>query len=128
MKEVIESLKRQAKKAKEIVKTCEGRIEAYSTCEQIETKTLYEGMLEVISFTISKGKYKYILGGDGRSQPWDETREGDIYSVTISDGLLISNDQKKIIVQYFVNTNNINSEQVEFLNPEKIITDSFFSI
>ena len=119
--QIITTLKLEIKKAEELIEDRKLKINLLSTSEKVETKKLYEDILSVISFKETKGKYKYILGGDGRSQPWDETREGVVIKVTIKDKFLISREQIRVVKQYFVNTKEVCSDQITFTNKERII-------
>tara|TARA_B100001146_G_C16049552_1_gene377215 strand:- start:259 stop:606 length:348 start_codon:yes stop_codon:yes gene_type:complete len=46
------------------------------------------------------GDYEFILGGDGRSAPWSEMREGKICEVTINEDVFLSERQLKILKSY----------------------------
>ncbi len=45
-------------------------------------------------------QYKRILGGDGRSSPWDEDRIGNCLLVTIASKVFVSDDDLKKFEEY----------------------------
>ena len=47
---------------------------------------------------IYQGKYRFILGGDGRSQPWDEQRQGVICD--IKSRYYLDESQRDIVTMY----------------------------
>lgn len=56
-------------------------------------KELHTDISSFFSVSESHGEYNYILGGDGRSQPWDERRTGNIATVTINKDYYLSESQ-----------------------------------
>jgi hypothetical protein len=94
------------------IEDAEKRIKEHETelkvLENLKEGTHAEIMVKLFSqqegFKIDKkhGKYQHILGGDGRSQPWDETREGIICTITSSEYYLTSDqisEVKKIMLK-----------------------------
>lgn len=51
-----------------------------------------------ITYGVGKDSYNFILGGDGRSQPWDERREGIVCTVKID--CIMDYDLTPILVRY----------------------------
>jgi hypothetical protein len=84
-------------------------------CRQPETSELYNNMDSLISVTKEKGNYEFILGGDGRSQPWSETREGIIATITLAKGIYLSGEQKRIVRTYVK----------EIHNPDNIVWEDY---
>lgn len=68
--------------------------------KEVSNNDLYNGIEKFIDVKVKTENYQYILGGDGRSQPWDETRNGKVASISIKDGFYISEDQKEIVEDY----------------------------
>lgn len=67
----------------------------------ITNKDLYARMGDILVINVGKGKYEHILGGDGRSSPWSENREGLVAKVQIKDpSIYLSEDQVSIIRKY----------------------------
>ncbi len=67
---------------------------------QPSTKNLYNNMDSFFSSEMTRGQYTHILGGDGRSQPWDEKRVGSIVTININTDTYLSKDQKTIVIKY----------------------------
>ena len=57
---------------------------------------LYTGDIPGLTKNVTRGKYKYILGGDGRSAAWDEDRVGEIMTLNI-DRVYLSSNQEKML-------------------------------
>ena len=53
--------------------------------------------LKYVDYHTKKGIYKYILGGDGRSAPWDEQRTGIILTITVKDEYYLTRYQLESI-------------------------------
>ena len=68
---------------------------------------------KVKSFTISvfTGDYQYILGGDGRSSAWDETRKGVICNVETS--YYLTDVQRNLIGEYLKSLGKIDKLNIK---------------
>jgi len=83
------------------------RVEILSSAGMITPEELHKVLITVdsnntkgngIEYGLGKDSYTHILGGDGRSQPWDERREGMVCSVKID--YIIDYDLAPRIVKY----------------------------
>lgn len=52
------------------------------------------------TYQIEKGSYENILGGDGRSRPWSEQKEGTICKVSLSPEYYFDQVHRQIIKTY----------------------------
>lgn len=98
----------------EIVKEAKEELEILKDCKQPNTVQLYNGIEEY--FTVEKiyGTYEYILGGDGRSQPWSENRTGLIAKIKLKKGIYLSQEQRKIVEDYVISTHK--PDHTNFIN------------
>ena len=89
-----------AKKKKEL-ESLEVDYDNLNSKKQPTTKELYAGIEGYVT-VLTKGrcKYEYILGGDGRSQPYSETREGNVSYITVNPQIYLDNVQRSIIIEY----------------------------
>jgi hypothetical protein len=85
-KEWLEIYKEQLSKLKSLV--------------EVTANDLYNGIDRFIDVSIKEEKYEHILGGDGRSQPWSETRVGQVADVKIKAGYYVDEDDFDIITDY----------------------------
>lgn len=76
-------------------------------CKQPSNEDFYKDIRMYVDIKISKKDYMFILGGDGRSVPWDEKRNGIVAEAIIKDGVYLSNNQKKILKDYIKNTETV---------------------
>lgn len=54
-----------------------------------------------LKFTLKPDKFEYILGGDGRSQPWSETRKGKVLHINCNiEDLYVSSENLQKLVHY----------------------------
>lgn len=63
-------------------------------------KQLYNGIENYFSVSIHQGVYTDILGGDGRSSPWSDNKNGIIAKIKINNGVYLSDEQIKIVKDY----------------------------
>ena len=101
-----EELKRDINKYSKWLEDCKNEYESLKDCVQPKTTELYNGIEKFFSVEKQNGKYEYILGGDGRSQPWSETRSGLIATIKIKKGIYLNTEQKKVIKEYVNETHN----------------------
>lgn len=78
----------------------EKELESLNKSVQLSNFDLYKSINEIVSYTKSEKKYEHILGGDGRSQPWSEQREGLVIEVTIKEGVFLNSTQEEIVKSY----------------------------
>ncbi len=83
-------------------------------CRQPDTSELYNGIESYFTFEERFGTYEHVLGGDGRSRPWSENREGGILTVKINEGIYLDQEQLAIIKGYV--DKKYNPEHIEFKN------------
>lgn len=84
-------------------KQWEQLIEKYNNCIEISDKELQSNINKYVTYKLEEGRYEYILGGDGRSQPWSEYRNGLLCNVTINENIYLSDKQEEIIRRHFHN-------------------------
>lgn len=110
--EQIESIKAKIKSEKLIVEKLEievRNLETLSEMSILELITEFEKeKSEKITSSKSNSEYNYILGGDGRSQPWDEKRTGNVLNITTTD-IYFSEENLKKLVEYIKATNSFNA-------------------
>lgn len=95
-----EELKRDVNKYSKWLKDCENEYESLKDCIQPKTVEFYNGIEKFFSVEKQNGRYEYILGGDGRSQPWSEMRTGLIATIKINKGVYLNTEQKKVVIEY----------------------------
>lgn len=61
---------------------------------------LYTNLNKLISIEVKYEKYEHVLGGDGRSTPWSETREGNVLYVYVSSNIYLTPKQIDIVKDY----------------------------
>lgn len=81
-------------------------------CKQIKPFELIERINDFISVETKEGSYEHILGGDGRSRPYSEQREGLISIVTFKEKIYLT-DQIKGLIIHFVK-DKFESDSVKF--------------
>ena len=79
---------------------------------QPNNSELYTNMSKYVRITEKLGSYEYILGGDGRSCPWSETRRGIIVTGSIKKGVYLSEHQNKIVKQYIEETSKFDHIEI----------------
>lgn len=82
--------------------------------EEITNGFLYHNIKDLLTISEKKEKYTYILGGDGRSSAWDETREGNVCYVTIKENYYITSQQEEIIRDYVKRCYNADHIKIGF--------------
>lgn len=70
------------------------KLKALQVMREISIKDLFTEYESGEGFEVVKesGPYQYVLGGDGRSAPWDETRTGLVLKVKTPKDLYLSAD------------------------------------
>lgn len=68
------------------------KIEGQTELELKDLIRKYEDREFSRSLTIEKGSFNYILGGDGRSSPYDEKREGIVLKMEIPEDYFVSSE------------------------------------
>lgn len=99
-------LQRDINKYSKWLENCKKEYENIKSSRQPKTTELYNGIEQFFSVEKQNGSYEYILGGDGRSQPWSETRKGIIATIKIKDGIYLNSEQKKLVKDYVKETHN----------------------
>lgn len=64
----------------------------------------WELQREYMTVTKGQGRYEHILGGDGRSMPWSEPRNGTILSIRIKKTVYVSDEDLHKFRQYVKST------------------------
>ena len=98
--ERIEEAEKGVENHKKYLKQYESSLEKLKKCTQPTNKELYDNMERYFTYQIINRRYKFILGGDGRSAPWDEIRTGEVGEVLINENLFLSGNQLQIVFQY----------------------------
>ncbi len=94
---VIEDLK---SRYEESIKLYNRQLSKLKSLVEVTANDLYNGIDRFIDVSIKEEKYEHILGGDGRSQPWSETRVGQVADVKIKAGYYVDEDDFDIITDY----------------------------
>jgi hypothetical protein len=104
------------KLAQKQLHTLESELDVIKSCTQPTKEELFKEMFTGKYFKISEsmGKYEYILGGDGRSRPWSEMRNGLICKVTINNDVYIDYTQEKCITTVIKEMSEKDIKKVEF--------------
>lgn len=90
------------KLAKSRLEALEKEFEYLKSCKTLTNIDVYNNVEDVVSFVYLKdGEYKHILGGDGRSQPWDETKKGVVVRICQDKGYHLTSEQIDIVKSYF---------------------------
>ena len=109
IKETLKSVERH----QQLLDECKLKLLDLRKCYQPTNKELYSKIEDFFTYKVINRKYIYILGGDGRSQPWDERRTGEVAEVIIEENVFLSEDQKKVVSTYIKSQNTI--DHLEFL-------------
>ena len=72
-------------------------LELLNTKKEVDNKFIYENIKTIFTIQQKEGKFKEILGGDGRSQPWDKDAEGVIVTIKLNETIFFNSEQEKII-------------------------------
>jgi len=75
-------------------------------------KDIVLGEEKLVSLETVNGNYEYILGGDGRSQPWSQIRSGYICNVTLMPNIYLSNNHRDFIIRYLKNELKVNDVNI----------------
>jgi DNA integrity scanning protein DisA with diadenylate cyclase activity len=67
---------------------------------EVTANDLYNGIDRFIDVVMKKESYVHILGGDGRSQPWSETRVSLVADIKVKSGYYVDEDDFDIITDY----------------------------
>lgn len=97
------------------------RLEALKQAKEATPIMLYKGLTQVdgntenelFKITFSKDNYKYVLGGDGRSKPYDESRDGIVCTVQMKAWIKIEHEE--IINRYIQDTHEVDYIEIETL-------------
>ena len=93
-------IERNIKRLSENLKLYRDEYESLKNSVQPKTTDLYNGIENFFTIDINKGSYEYVLGGDGRSQPWSESRNGLVATIKINKGIYLNEEQIKVIKEY----------------------------
>lgn len=111
LQEHIEWLQKDYQGHYDIASSILKKLEKLRHSQQPSNEELYKHVKKYVDIEISTKDYMYILGGDGRSAPWDEKRNGVVADIKLKEGIYLSAAQLKI-VEGFVN----NTEKVDCIN------------
>ena len=100
----IEQLNRYIKQNETALNMYKKELEAINNTKQVSTYDIYNNMDNLISLKSSKGSYEYILGGDGRSKPWSENREGIILNVELNKDYYFLDKHIEAVEEYVKST------------------------
>ena len=82
-------------------------------CRQPSFSELFNGIDKLITITHEKGKsYRNILGGDGRSRPYDEIKTGDVITININNGIYLTPIMKGFVEDYV--KHSFNCDYIKF--------------
>jgi hypothetical protein len=110
--ELKERIKRNHNSIKEYQKQIEYWEKENKVLEKLKepsTVDLFNGIEKYFVIQLEEGEYNHILGGDGRSQPWSETRKGLTIIVQPAEGIYLNGYQKKTIKDYIKKTSESDS-------------------
>jgi hypothetical protein len=114
LNEKIAELEEEELTHRNALNTIQAELEYLKKSKQPTIKELFIDLDNIIKVTNTVKNYQYILGGDGRSAPWDETRNGKVATITISKEYYLSYQQRKIIKEYVETLHN--PDHVEFID------------
>lgn len=87
--------------AQERLKPIKDRYDYLMSCSQPTIEELFSDISEYVKSEIERKPYRHILGGDGRSRPWDEERTGNVLTITIMPKIYLSGSQKNMVREYY---------------------------
>ena len=96
----IKTLKEGISGYEDWLKDARQKLKKLESSKEITNSELYDQIKDIVSIDVKQGKYKHVLGGDGRSMPWNETIEGQVATVSTKEGIFITSEQKEIIKDY----------------------------
>jgi hypothetical protein len=100
----------------------ETELSALKDMREMTLKEIFDGYEAREGFTSSKesGSFQYILGGDDRSAPWDETRTGKVLKVTTPANLYIPHNEMGKFAVYLKMTDGSDVQAI-FINGKQQI-------
>lgn len=116
----ITKVKLEVERLENQLKNLKNRLQYLCKAVEVDLKDLIKSYhLEDGNFfkTESKeGKYEYILGGDGRSSPWSETRIGLVLNITLDNRFYISNSTREKFEEYLKNIDDFKNINITTAN------------
>jgi hypothetical protein len=114
LEERIKEYERDVKRSKSNLEEAEKALKDLKTRRSISTKELYNGINSYITIKIDDREYEDILGGDGRSRPWSETKKGKVADVYIKKGIYLDDIQRKIVIEYVSSLVEVDTVEVGY--------------
>lgn len=74
-----------------------------------------------LEIEVSMKEYLYILGGDGRSQSWDEKRTGKVFKAILKKKFIIKNDELEHFHEYLKKTQKVDHIELKVVSYAQII-------
>lgn len=102
----------QIKKQEKNLISLKEKFDELKIARQPTNDELYQNIKSFFDLSIINKEYEYILGGDGRSQPWSENRTGIVAIIKIKDGIYLNPYQLQIINDFVINTNEVEHTEI----------------
>lgn len=109
----LERLKEQYKTRIEEGEEARKKLDSLIKMKEVSNLELYTDITSFFTLNTYTGKFKRILGGDGRSRPWDEDASGIITEIELLTGIFFNSKQKEIILDAVKNIKP--SDHYEFI-------------
>lgn len=100
LKEKILRLKDEVNQIETNLNFYKGKLFSLQGLSQPTTYEFHNGMNKYFTVEVKEMDYEHILGGDGRSSPYSETRKGMVALISIKDGIYLSENQYNIVKEY----------------------------
>lgn len=116
LKEEIQHYEKEIKITESNLSNIKKRYSELLTLTEIDSGSVIRDIemndFNLVSLEAKEGNYEYILGGDGRSQPWSEIRKGNICYLKLKPNYYVSNDNRDIIIKYLKSTRHYNDVNI----------------
>lgn len=108
----VEQLKVHLENAIDNVKSIQSEIDKIKDLTEISLWDLHNSIESLYRIEINNTQYENILGGDGRSQPYSETKGGIVIDIIIEEGFYLPSRFEQNLIDYVVLINR--EENVQF--------------
>jgi hypothetical protein len=95
-----EQLNTEIEKYKNWLRIYESELNEIKSLTQPQDWELYDGIEKFFTYVKESKSFEFVLGGDGRSKPWSEQRTGNVFIITLNEGVWLSDVQKQMLKDY----------------------------
>ncbi len=95
-----EELNKEINRYKNLIENSECVLNSINHLTQPKDWELYDGIENFFTHTVKNESYLFVLGGDGRSKPWDEQRTGNVLTISLNEGVWLSQVQTQMLKDY----------------------------